>query len=83
MPAPSNGGALTLHGAIKLGKTEVPSQTVLDRGTRRYRKKPGGGMGSMKLLTEYIERAVQLEKLAEAEPSSGFKSQLLNQADAF
>jgi hypothetical protein len=37
----------------------------------------------MKLLTEYLERAVNLERLAEAEPNSTFKTQLLNQAAAY
>ncbi|MCK1421345.1 hypothetical protein IVB15_10870 [Bradyrhizobium sp. 182] len=37
----------------------------------------------MKLLTEYLERAVQLEKLAASEPVSAFKSQLLQQAGAY
>lgn len=37
----------------------------------------------MKLLAEYIERAVQLERLAASEPDSAFKSQLLEQADAY
>jgi hypothetical protein len=37
----------------------------------------------VKLLTEYLERAVQLETLAEDEPSSAFKDQLLNQAAAY
>ncbi|RZM94012.1 hypothetical protein CWO91_39755 [Bradyrhizobium genosp. SA-3] len=37
----------------------------------------------MKLLTEYLERAVQLEKLAASEPDSAFKSQLLQQAGSY
>ncbi|MCP3395462.1 hypothetical protein NLM27_42955 [Bradyrhizobium sp. CCGB12] len=37
----------------------------------------------MKLLTEYLERAVQLEGLAAHEPNSAFKSQLLQQAGAY
>jgi hypothetical protein len=37
----------------------------------------------MKLLTEYLERAVSLEQLAEAEPDSTFKTQLQNQAAAY
>ncbi len=37
----------------------------------------------MKLLTEYLERAVQLEQLAANEPDSNFKSQLLAQAAAY
>ena len=34
----------------------------------------------MKLLTEYLERAVSLEELAAGEPDSLFKEQLLSQA---
>jgi hypothetical protein len=34
----------------------------------------------MKLLNEYLERAVSLEKLAAGEQDSTFKTQLLNQA---
>ncbi|MCS3761287.1 hypothetical protein [Bradyrhizobium centrosematis] len=37
----------------------------------------------MKLLTEYLERAVSLEKLAACEQNSTFKAQLLNQATAY
>jgi hypothetical protein len=37
----------------------------------------------MKLLTEYLERAVSLERLAADEQDSTFKSQLLNQAEAY
>ncbi|MGY4350103.1 hypothetical protein ACVWXM_006596 [Bradyrhizobium sp. GM7.3] len=37
----------------------------------------------MKLLTEYLQRAVSLEKLAAGEPDSTFKTQLLNQACAY
>jgi len=37
----------------------------------------------MKLLTEYIERALQLERLAAGEQDSAFKTQLLNQAAAY
>jgi hypothetical protein len=37
----------------------------------------------MKLLTEYLERAVSLERLAEGEPDSIFKTQLLDQAAAY
>jgi hypothetical protein len=37
----------------------------------------------MKLLTEYLERAVSLEKLAAGEQDSTFKTQLLNQAAAY
>jgi len=37
----------------------------------------------MKLLTEYLERAVSLEKLATGEENSTFKSQLLDQANAY
>ena len=37
----------------------------------------------MKLLTEYLERAVSLERLAASEQDSNFKTQLLNQAAAY
>ncbi|MGR4927579.1 hypothetical protein ACIPUD_12350 [Bradyrhizobium sp. CAR08] len=37
----------------------------------------------MKLLTEYLERAVSLEKLAAGEQDSTFKTELLNQAAAY
>lgn len=37
----------------------------------------------MKLLTEYLERAVSLERLAAGEQDSTFKDQLLNQAAAY
>lgn len=37
----------------------------------------------MKLLTEYLERAVSLELLAADERDSTFKVQLLNQAAAY
>jgi hypothetical protein len=37
----------------------------------------------MKLLTEYLTRAVSLERLAASEPDSNFKTQLLNQAAAY
>ena len=37
----------------------------------------------MKLLTEYLERAVALERLAADEPDSEFRDQLLNQATAY
>ena len=37
----------------------------------------------MKLLTEYLERAVSLEKLAADEQDSTFKTQLLEQANAY
>jgi hypothetical protein len=37
----------------------------------------------MKLLTEYLERAVTLERLAAGESDSLFKDQLLNQAAAY
>jgi hypothetical protein len=38
---------------------------------------------AMKLLTEYLERAVNLERLAASEPDSTFKTELLNQAAAY
>jgi hypothetical protein len=37
----------------------------------------------MKLLTEYLERAISLERLAANEQDSEFKTQLLNQAAAY
>jgi hypothetical protein len=37
----------------------------------------------MKLLTEYLERAVSLERLAANEQDSEFKTQLLKQAAAY
>jgi hypothetical protein len=37
----------------------------------------------MKLLTEYIERALQFEESAEEEANAKFKSELLAQADAY
>jgi hypothetical protein len=37
----------------------------------------------MKLLTEFLERAISLERLAEAEPDSRFRTQLLAQAAAY
>lgn len=44
---------------------------------------PGGQECVVKLLTEYLERAVQLEELAANEPNSMFKVQLLAQAEAY
>jgi hypothetical protein len=38
---------------------------------------------AMKLLTEYLERAITLERLAASEKDSDFKTQLLNQAAAY
>jgi hypothetical protein len=37
----------------------------------------------MKLLTEYLERAVSLERLAAGEEDSKFKAELLKQAAAY
>ena len=37
----------------------------------------------MKLLTEYLDRAISLERLAAGEQDSTFKTQLLNQAAAY
>ena len=37
----------------------------------------------MKLLTEYLERAVQLEELAANEPNMKFGAELLKQAKAY
>jgi hypothetical protein len=54
-------------------------------GGRRFRRY---GVGKwerrqMKLLAEYLERAVGLERLAADEPDSTFKNQLLTQAAAY
>jgi len=38
---------------------------------------------AMKLLTEYLERAVSLERMAQGEPDSTFRTQLLDQAAAY
>jgi hypothetical protein len=40
-------------------------------------------MRQTKLLTEYLEPAVQLEALAANEPDQDFKAQLLDQARAY
>lgn len=37
----------------------------------------------MKLLTEYLERAINLERIAASEQDSKFKTELLNQATAY
>jgi len=37
----------------------------------------------VKKLTEYLERAVQLEEMAAQEPDSTFQEQLLTQAQAY
>jgi hypothetical protein len=37
----------------------------------------------MKLLTEYLDRAIDLERLAATEQDSNFKTQLFNQAAAY
>jgi hypothetical protein len=37
----------------------------------------------MKLLTEYLDRAIDLERLAASEHDSEFKTQLLHQAAAY
>ena len=37
----------------------------------------------MKLLTQYLERAINLERLAASEQDSAFKTELLNQATAY
>jgi hypothetical protein len=37
----------------------------------------------MKLLTEYLERAVSLERLAAGEADTTFRTELLNQAAAY
>ncbi len=38
---------------------------------------------TMKLLTEYFERSIELERLAAGERDSAFKTQLLKQAAAY
>ena len=38
---------------------------------------------AMKLLTEYLDRALSLERLAADEQNEEFKTQLLNQASAY
>jgi hypothetical protein len=40
-------------------------------------------MATMKLLTEYLERALSLERLAADELDSQFKNKLLSQAAAY
>jgi len=45
--------------------------------------KPAGIITEMKLLTEYLERAVSLERLAANEQESRFKRELLHQAEAY
>ena len=42
-----------------------------------------GIIAEMKLLTEYLERAVSLERLAANEQESQFKRELLHQAEAY
>ena len=37
----------------------------------------------MKLLTEFLDRAVSLERLAANEPDSEFRTQLLNEAASY
>jgi hypothetical protein len=37
----------------------------------------------MKMLTEYLERAVEFEKLAVTEQNGAFKAELLKQASAY
>jgi hypothetical protein len=37
----------------------------------------------MKWLTEYLERAITLERLAASEQNSAFKTQLIDQAAAY
>lgn len=43
----------------------------------------GYNRAAMKLLTEYLDRAINLERLAASEPDSKFKTELLNQAAAY
>jgi hypothetical protein len=45
--------------------------------------KSGSVAAAMKLLTEYLDRAVSLERLAAGEQESTFKDQLLDQAAAY
>jgi hypothetical protein len=60
------------------------SGTMFWTGELRGRRFPPGGLECVvKLLTEYLERAVQLEELADKEPDSSFKDQLLTQAQAY
>ena len=40
-------------------------------------------MAGMKLLTEYLERAISLERLAANESDSDFKNNLLKEAAAY
>ena len=45
---------------------------------------PGAGIiTGMKMLTEYLERALSLERLAADEQDATFKSALLRQAEAY
>ena len=37
----------------------------------------------MKMLTEYLERALEFERLARSETNEKFRAQLLKQADAY
>ncbi|MGY3527681.1 hypothetical protein [Bradyrhizobium sp. USDA 4452] len=37
----------------------------------------------MKMLTEFLERAIEFEKLAESEQNEAFKAELLKQAAAY
>jgi hypothetical protein len=37
----------------------------------------------LKLLTDYIERALQFEELAKSEAEEAFKAELLTQAEAY
>ena len=49
-----------------------------------FRPTPVNGHSTeMKLLTEYLERAVSLERLAANEQESRFKRELLHQAEAY
>jgi hypothetical protein len=47
------------------------------------RRTKAGTRQSMKMLNEYLERALSLERLAAGEQDSTFKEQLLNQAQAY
>jgi hypothetical protein len=38
---------------------------------------------ALKVLNEYLDRAVQLESLAKGEPDCSFRTQLLTQASAY
>ena len=37
----------------------------------------------MKMLTEFLDRAIEFEKLAASEPNDAFKAELIKQADSY